>query len=114
MQADWWQGVTGRFDLIVSNPPYIAAGEMAALEPEVRDWEPAMALTPGGDGLDAYRAIAAGAGAHLAPGGRLLLEIGVTQDAAVADILTAAGLDAVRIHPDMTDRPRVAEARRGA
>jgi release factor glutamine methyltransferase len=49
----------GAFDLIVSNPPYIAAAEMAALAPELRDWEPHLALTPGGDGLDAYRAIAA-------------------------------------------------------
>ncbi|AMY68960.1 HemK family modification methylase [Frigidibacter mobilis] len=58
--SDWFAGVAGRFDLIVSNPPYIAADEMAALDPEVRDWEPHLALTPGGDGLDAYRAIAAG------------------------------------------------------
>ncbi len=58
--ADWWQGVTGRFDLILSNPPYIAQDELAGLAPEVRDWEPMAALSPGGDGLDAYRALAGG------------------------------------------------------
>ncbi len=60
--------VQGQFDLIVSNPPYIAADEMADLPPEVRDWEPHLALTPGGDGLEAYRVIARGAPAHLDAG----------------------------------------------
>jgi hypothetical protein len=78
LQSDWFAGVEGRFDLIVSNPPYIAAADMPGLSPEVRH-DPAIALSPGGDGLDAYRAIAAGAGAHLAAGGRLLVEIGHEQ-----------------------------------
>jgi release factor glutamine methyltransferase len=68
-RSDWFANVTGAYDLIVSNPPYIAAEEMPALAPEVRDWEPHLALTPGGDGLDAYRAITRGAGARLMPGG---------------------------------------------
>ncbi|MDB6453134.1 peptide chain release factor N(5)-glutamine methyltransferase [Falsirhodobacter sp. 20TX0035] len=109
--SDWFQRVEGRFDLIVSNPPYIAEAEMTALAPEVRDWEPRMALTPGGDGLDAYRAIAAGAGAHLAPGGRLLVEIGAEQGAPVAALFRATGLDDVRIHPDMDGRDRVVAGR---
>lgn len=108
--SDWFAGVAGRFDLIVSNPPYIAAGEMAALAPEVRDWEPHMALTPGGDGLDAYRAIAAGAPAHLAPGGRLLLEIGPTQGAAVAGLLQAAGFEGITLCADLDGRDRVVSA----
>lgn len=103
-------GVTGAFDLIVSNPPYIAADEMAGLAPEVRDWEPHLALTPGGDGLDAYRIIARGAGARLLPGGRLLLEIGPAQGKAVAGLLAAAGLDQVRILADMDGRDRVVAA----
>lgn len=107
--GSWFAPVQGRFDLIVSNPPYIAAGEMAALSPEVRLHEPHMALTPGGDGLDAYRAIAAGVGAHLAPGGRLLLEIGPSQGAAVLRLMQAAGLRA-RLIPDFDGRDRVVAA----
>lgn len=107
LQTDWFSGVEGQFDLIVSNPPYIAADEIAGLAAEVRDWEPHLALTPGGDGLDAYRAIAAGAGAHLAPGGRLMVEIGPTQAAAVAAILRGAGFVKVAIHRDLDGRDRV-------
>jgi release factor glutamine methyltransferase len=109
-KSDWFAGVTGAFDLIVSNPPYIAADEMPGLAPEVRDWEPHLALSPGGDGLDAYRAIARGASARLMPGGRLLVEIGPTQGAAVAALLAVAGLAEVRILPDMDGRDRVVAA----
>ena len=111
--SDWWEGVRGVFDLVVSNPPYIAEAEMAALSREVLH-EPRMALTPGGDGLAAYGAIAAGLPAHLAPGGRVLLEIGPTQAAAVSGLLAAAGLEAVRVRPDMDGRDRVVEARQPA
>ena len=106
-RADWFAGVAGRYDLIVSNPPYIAEDEMAALAPEVRDWEPRGALTPGGDGLDAYRAIAAGAGARLMAGGRLVLEIGPTQGAAVAALLQRQGFAEPEIRPDLDGRDRV-------
>ncbi len=110
-EADWFSGISGKFDLIVSNPPYIAEDEMAGLAPEVRDWEPRAALTPGGDGLDAYRAIAAGAGARLMPGGRLGLEIGPTQAGAVTALLTAAGFESVEVRPDLDARDRVILAR---
>ncbi|MFC2966551.1 peptide chain release factor N(5)-glutamine methyltransferase [Acidimangrovimonas pyrenivorans] len=109
-RSDWFSAVDEAFDLIVSNPPYIAAEEMAGLSPEVRDWEPHLALTPGGDGLDAYRAIAAGAPGHLTPGGRLLVEIGPRQGAAVAAFFVAAGLEKVRICPDLDGRDRVVAA----
>jgi release factor glutamine methyltransferase len=109
-KADWFAGVTGAFDLIVSNPPYIAAEEMPGLAPEVRDWEPHLALSPGGDGLDPYRAIARGAGARLMPGGRVLVEIGPTQGSAVATLFGAAGLQDIRILPDMDGRDRVVAA----
>lgn len=112
--SDWFSAVTGQFDLIVSNPPYIAVDKMAALSPEVRDWEPRLALTPGGDGLDAYRAIAQGAPARLVAGGRLLVEIGPTQGQAVAVLFTAAGLDAIRILPDLDGRDRVVMAQKPA
>lgn len=110
-ESDWFAGVEGRFDLIVSNPPYIAAEEMAGLSPEVRLHEPHLALTDGADGLSAYRAIAAGAGAHLAPGGRLMVEIGPTQGQAVAALFAAAGLRAISILPDFDGRDRAVAAR---
>jgi len=111
LRADWFDGIAGKFDLIASNPPYIAEVEMPGLSPEVRDWEPSAALTPGGDGLDAYRAIAAGAGARLMPGGRLLLEIGPTQAGAVEALLDAAGFDRPEVRTDLDGRDRVVEAR---
>lgn len=108
--SDWFGAVEDVFDLIVANPPYIAAEEMAGLSPEVRDWEPHLALTPGGDGLAAYRAIAGGAGAHLAPGGRVLVEIGPRQGAAVAALFRQAGLESVQVIPDLDGRDRVVHA----
>ena len=113
LRSDWFAGVDGRFDLIVSNPPYIAADDMAGLAPELA-FEPRLALTDDGDGLAAYRAIAAGAGAHLTRGGRLLLEIGPTQAAAVSGLLQAAGLDIEAVHPDLDGRDRVVAARKPA
>lgn len=109
--SHWFRSVEGRFDLIVSNPPYIAAAEMEDLQPEVRDHEPRMALTDEHDGLSAYREIAAGAGAHLAPGGRLLVEIGAGQGAAVSAIFREAGLDDVAVRTDLDGRDRVVSAR---
>lgn len=109
-EGSWFAGVTGRFDLIVSNPPYIAADEMAELQPEVRDHEPRMALTDDADGLTAYRAIAAGVCDHLAPQGRVLLEIGPTQGQAVAGMLAAAGLQDISILKDLDGRDRVVSA----
>ena len=110
--ADWCAGLAGPFDLIVANPPYIAADEMAGLAPEVRDWEPRLALSPGGDGLEAYRRIAAGVGPLLAPDGVLLLEIGPSQSAPVTALLTAADLRCGPTLPDLDGRDRVAVARR--
>lgn len=109
-QSDWFAAVTGRYDLIVSNPPYIAEDEMPDLAPEVRDWEPHLALTPGGDGLEPYRILARGAPARLMAGGRLLVEIGPTQGQAVAALFAAQGLQDIRILPDMDGRDRVVAA----
>ena len=109
-RSDWFSTVTGRYDLIVSNPPYIAADEMPTLAPEVRDWEPHLALTPGGDGLAPYRIIAREAPRHLTGQGRLLVEIGPTQGQAVSALFAAAGLHNIRILPDMDGRDRVVAA----
>jgi release factor glutamine methyltransferase len=105
VQSDWFSRIKGQFDLIVSNPPYIAADEMAHLSKDVLNWEPHLALTPGGDGLEAYRQIALGA--PLVAGGRILLEIGPTQGAAVSKLLSAQGFEAIRILPDLDGRDRV-------
>lgn len=107
LQSDWFGAVNGPFDLIVSNPPYIALEEMAGLSEEVRYHEPEMALTDGGDGLGAYRKIAANAASHLAEKGRLIVEIGPTQAAAVTAIFAAQGFDDLRVIPDLDGRDRV-------
>jgi release factor glutamine methyltransferase len=104
--SDWFADVTGRFDLIVSNPPYIAEAEMADLAPELAH-EPRRALSDGADGLSAYRVICAQAPAHLEPGGRLVVEIGWRQGGAVAAMMRAAGLREVRVLPDLDGRDRV-------
>jgi release factor glutamine methyltransferase len=98
-----------RFDLIVSNPPYVAAGDphLAALR-----HEPASALVSGADGLDAIRDIAAAAPRHLAAGGWLLLEHGMGQDAAVRKLLEQSGLEETRTWPDLAGIPRVSGAKR--
>ena len=94
-------GVNGPFDLIVSNPPYIARAEIATLEPEVRDYDPELALDGGADGLDFYRAIAQEAPRLLAPGGHLVVELGAGQGPAVASLFETAGLTVPPARPDL-------------
>lgn len=103
-------GVTGPFDLIVSNPPYIAHAEIATLDPDVRDYDPALALDGGKDGLDAYRAIAAQAPRLLAPGGRLIVELGAGQEQAVSALFTKSGLAVKAARPDLAGIPRALSA----
>ena len=111
VEADWCAGLSGAFDLVVSNPPYIAEAEIADLAPEPRLHEPRMALTPGGDGLGACRAIAAGLARLLAPGARVLIETGPGQTGAVAALLAAAGLEPEGVRCDLDGRGRVVTAR---
>jgi release factor glutamine methyltransferase len=103
----------GTFDLIVSNPPYVADDD-PGLEDVVREWEPHGALFGGGDGLDQTRAIAEQAIAWLAPGGALVLEISDRNGAAVAELLTSLGYVAVRVDADLAGRDRIAQAKRAA
>lgn len=110
-RSDWFAHVTGRFDLIVSNPPYIAAAEMDELQPEVRLHEPRMALTDEGDGLGAYRIICRDAPGALCPGGRLMVEIGPSQAVAVCALMAGAGLEAIEVIRDLDGRDRVVAAR---
>ncbi len=99
------------FDLIVSNPPYVAT-EGVPVDAAVREYEPAAALFAGRDGLDIIRRIAADAPARLAPGGWLLLEIAFNQAAAVRDLLAARGFVDILTFRDGAGHPRIARARR--
>lgn len=100
-------GVEGPFDLIVSNPPYIAHDKIKTLAPEVRDYDPQVALDGGRDGLDAYRSIAGDAKRILAPGGRLFVELGAGQDEQVRALFTKAGLSPGIPRNDLAGIPRV-------
>jgi release factor glutamine methyltransferase len=101
------------FDLVVSNPPYIPTGEIAALDREVSGFEPAEALDGGHDGLDLIRDIAEGAASHLRSGGWLLMEFGAGQEEAVKAILNnTPGFSETRIIADYAKKPRVGEAKK--
>jgi release factor glutamine methyltransferase len=101
IEADWLAGVTGEFDVILANPPYIRRAEIAALAPEVREHEPPLSLDGGADGLDAYRRIAAAARAPL-----LIVEIGVGQEDAATGIFAAHGMRRLATRRDLGDRVR--------
>lgn len=111
--GSWWQAVEeqwGRLDLVVSNPPYIPTAVWQQLEVGVREHEPELALNGGSDGLDAIRAICAGAAAALAPGGLVLLEHHHDQSDAVLQLLQQAGLQQPRAHNDLEGVRRFASA----
>lgn len=114
LQSDWFDAVEGRFDLIVSNPPYLAQAEMLDIAPELALHEPAMALTDGADGLSVYRLIAGRAQEYLTAEGRVLAEIGWQQGEAVEAIFRSAGWADVTILPDLDGRDRVICARNPA
>jgi release factor glutamine methyltransferase len=108
--TDFGAALTGGFDLIVSNPPYIALGERPDLSREVRDHDPELALFAGTDGLDAYRAITADLPRVLRPGGRAFLEIGWRQGGEVSGLLREAGLEEIQVLQDLGGRDRVVAA----
>jgi release factor glutamine methyltransferase len=110
--CDFGAALAGGSDLVVANPPYIATDEIAALAPEVRDFDPRGALDGGPDGLGAYRAITTDAGRLLAPGAHLVMEIGAGQADAVSALAAAAGLCAIAVAPDLAGIGRVVSARR--
>lgn len=112
IRADLHALPEGQYDLVVANPPYIAEGEFAGLMPEVRDYEPQLALAGGADGLDAYRALARQAPRLLTAGGWLLVEIGAGQAAAVGELLAEAGLEECFTRDDYAGLPRVVGGRR--
>lgn len=99
--GDWAASVSGRFDLILCNPPYIPQAELAGLMPEVAGYEPARALDGGPDGLDAYATLIAMLPQMLAQGGAAVFELGVGQADAVAALAAQAGLTHVATRPDL-------------
>ena len=110
--CDFGAALAGSCDLVVSNPPYIATPDIATLAPEVRDFDPRGALDGGSDGLTAYRAIAADARRLLAPGGWLVVEVGIGQADAVAALLAGGGLEPAEApRRDLSGVPRVVTGR---
>ena len=108
LQASWGRGLPARsFDILVSNPPYIRSSVMNTLDPEVRDYEPHLALDGGEDGLDAYRAILDEALVLVKPGGLLAFEIGFDQGEAVSTLLDGRGVSGITVLKDLAGHDRV-------
>ncbi|UEM19703.1 peptide chain release factor N(5)-glutamine methyltransferase [Skermanella mucosa] len=112
--GDWALGIEERFDLVISNPPYIPDGDIDALAPEVTRFDPAAALAGGPDGLDAYRAIVAQLPGVLKPGGRVILEVGFGQSTDVSALLGTAGFGRVGARKDLGGVERVVFGHLGA
>lgn len=106
VEGGWEAAPPGPFDIVVSNPPYVAEAELAQLEPEVRVHEPRAALVAGADGLDAYRALVPEAAARLCGGGLLLLEIGRGQAEAVGTLVERSQLRRLGVRHDLAGIPR--------
>ena len=110
-KSDWFSAVTDRYDLIVSNPPYLTEAEVASAEPEVRLFDPAAALAAPESGLADLRRILEAAPKFLNPGGWVVLETGIDQHAVLAEITAAAGLIEGQGGADLSGRPRFWKAR---
>ena len=110
IKSDWFERVSGTYDLIVSNPPYITDVAMTGLPKEVTGFDPDLALRGGPDGLLPYRIIAADAPDFLTPGGHMILEIGFDQGSAVTEILATAGFENVSVIKDLAGHDRIITA----
>ncbi len=111
VRSNLYENISGRFDLIVSNPPYIPQADILGLMPEVRDFEPVGALDGGADGLDFYRQIIAQGKDYLNKDGYLYLEIGYDQGPAVTNMMCAAGYREVAVIRDLAHQERVVKGR---
>jgi len=105
-QSDWFQHVSGTFDLIICNPPYISEAELKTLKRDVRVWEPKIALSPGGDGLSVYRLLSKSLRKYLNPMGNVVLEIGESQAEKVCSFFTDAGFTHVEVFKDVNGKDR--------
>lgn len=115
LRGDWTSGLGSEgFEVVVSNPPYIRTGDIAALAPEVRDHEPRIALDGGPDGLDAYRRLAPAILDILVPGGMFAVEVGLGQAGAVWALFEDAGASEITVHRDLSDRERIVAGKRKA
>lgn len=112
LQGSWFGPVTGRYDAIVSNPPYICAADVSGLEDEVKLYDPHLALVGGADGLECYRQIAGGSAVHLRPAGFVAVEIGAGQALDVGEIFNDSGFRLESQHPDLGGHIRVLVFRR--
>ena len=110
-KSDLFENLDERFDIIVSNPPYIQTEEVLKLDPEVRDHEPHLALDGGADGLDIYKRIIAKAKDHLNNGGEIFFEIGFDEGKAVSDLLLKAGFMDVKVIKDLSGNDRIVSAK---
>ena len=106
IQSGWFDSLHGKFDLIISNPPYIGENELEGLEPDVIDYDPMIALTPGGDGLAPYRIIAGQSQNYLNENGRVIVEIGHAQGNEVKNLFLQAGFTDVQILQDLDGKDR--------
>jgi release factor glutamine methyltransferase len=111
IRGNWGEALSGSYDVIVSNPPYIREGELSALDPEVRLYDPSMALDGGPDGLDCYRAIVSDLARLLKPDGLVAFEVGHDQAVRVAALLGDKGFGVVRVGRDAGGHERVVAAR---
>ena len=108
--GNWCENIAGKFDLIVSNPPYISEYEMTKLSKDVLNWEPRIALTPEGDGLEAYKYILNGAKKLLKPNGKLILEIGYNQRDDVSNLLKSNNYKNITFIKDINNKDRIISA----
>lgn len=112
--GDWCQGLSGQFEVVLSNPPYIPSGDIAGLAPEVSRYEPHLALDGGADGLDAYRTIIAALPSLLTATGMFALEVGIGQAEAVRAMALAEGFEVAEPHLDIGGVHRVISGKRAA
>jgi len=111
IESDWFDSLDDKFDLIISNPPYIGENELERLEPDVIDYDPMVALTPGGDGLAPYRIIAGQSQNYLNENGRVIVEIGYLQGNDVKNLFLQAGFANVQILQDLDEKDRAIVAK---
>jgi len=111
LKSDWFEAIEGKFDLIISNPPYIGLSEISEISQEVLNYDPDVALFAGGDGLEAYEQIIPYLPKFLKPGGIVVLEIGASQSENVKTLMNSSGLSEVKTFKDLDGKDRLVTAK---